>query len=175
MATPILPPAQGTISDYYESYRQHIMENDMFKGLVAQGELTHQFIKSLPEKQGDNRYQEGKWSVKEVLGHILDTERILTYRILCFMRGERQALPGFEENDYVRNSNYSTRTLKDIGEELYAVRQSTVHMIMNMDQKSLDDVGIANGAEVSIRALIYMVLVHERHHVKFIKKTYLNQ
>ncbi|MBK6396935.1 MAG: DinB family protein [Bacteroidetes bacterium] len=175
MATPILPPAQGTISDYYESYRQHIMENDMFKGLVAQGELTHQFIKSLPEKQGDNRYQEGKWSVKEVLGHILDTERILTYRILCFMRGERQALPGFEENDYVRNSNYSTRTLKDIGEELYAVRQSTVHMIMNMDQNSLDDVGIANGAEVSIRALIYMVLVHERHHVKFIKKTYLNQ
>lgn len=175
MATPILPPAQGTISDYYESYRQHIMENDMFKGLVAQGELTHQFIKSLPEKQGDNRYQEGKWSVKEVLGHILDTERILTYRILCFMRGERQALPGFEENDYVRNSNYSTRTLKDIGEELYAVRQSTVHMIMNMDQNTLDDVGIANGAEVSIRALIYMVLVHERHHVKFIKKTYLNQ
>jgi len=175
MATPILPPAQGTISDYYESYRQHIMENDMFKGLVAQGELTHQFIKSLPEKQGDNRYQEGKWSVKEVLGHILDTERILTYRILCFMRGERQALPGFEENDYVRNSNYSTRTLKDIGEELYAVRQSTVHMIMNMDQNTLDDVGIANGAKVSIRALIYMVLVHERHHVKFIKKTYLNQ
>ncbi len=175
MATPILPPAQGTISDYYESYRQHIMENDMFKGLVAQGELTHQFIKSLPEKQGDNRYQEGKWSVKEVLGHILDTERILTYRILCFMRGERQALPGFEENDYARNSNYSTRTLKDIGEELYAVRQSTVHMIMNMDQNTLDDVGIANGAEVSIRALIYMVLVHERHHVKFIKKTYLNQ
>ena len=175
MATPILPPAQGTISDYYESYRQHIMENDMFKGLVAQGELTHQLIKSLPEKQGDNRYQEGKWSVKEVLGHILDTERILTYRILCFMRGERQALPGFEENDYARNSNYSTRTLKDIGEELYAVRQSTVHMIMNMDQNSLDDVGIANGAEVSIRALIYMVLVHERHHVKFIKKTYLNQ
>ena len=175
MATPILPPAQGTISDYYESYRQHIMENDMFKGLVAQGELTHQFIKSLPEKQGDNRYQEGKWSVKEVLGHILDTERILTYRILCFMRGERQALPGFEENDYARNSNYSTRTLKDIGEELYAVRQSTVHMIMNMDQNTLDDIGIANGAEVSIRALIYMVLVHERHHVKFIKKTYLNQ
>ena len=175
MATPILPPAQGTISDYYESYRQHIMENDMFKGLVAQGELTHQFIKSLPEKQGDNRYQEGKWSVKEVLGHILDTERILTYRILCFMRGERQALPGFEENDYARNSNYSTRTLKDIGEELYAVRQSTVHMIMNMDQNTLDDVGIANGAEVSIRALIYMVLVHERYHVKFIKKTYLNQ
>ena len=175
MTTPILPPAQGTISDYYESYRQHIMENDMFKGLVAQGELTHQFIKSLPEKQGDNRYQEGKWSVKEVLGHILDTERILTYRILCFMRGERQALPGFEENDYVRNSNYSTRTLKDIGEELYAVRQSTVHMIMNMDQNTLDDVGIANGAKVSIRALIYMVLVHERHHVKFIKKTYLNQ
>ena len=175
MATPILPPAQSTISDYYESYRQHIMENDMFKGLVAQGELTHQFIKSLPEKQGDNRYQEGKWSVKEVLGHILDTERILTYRILCFMRGERQALPGFEENDYARNSNYSTRTLKDIGEELYAVRQSTVHMIMNMDQNTLDDVGIANGAKVSIRALIYMVLVHERHHVKFIKKTYLNQ
>jgi hypothetical protein len=65
--------------------------------------------------------------------------------------------------------------LKDIGEELYAVRQSTVHMILNMDQNTLDDVGIANGAEVSIRALIYMVLVHERHHVKFIKKTYLNQ
>ncbi len=175
MSTPILPPDVGTISEYYESYRQHIMENDMFKGLVAQGELTHQFIKSLPEKQGDNRYQEGKWSVKEVLGHVLDTERVMTYRILCFMRGERQSLPGFEEDDYVRNSNYSTRTLKDIGEELYAVRQSTIHMLLNMDLNTLDDVGIANNKEVSVRALIYMVLVHERHHVKFIKKTYLNQ
>ena len=175
MSTPILPPDGGTISEYYESYRQHIMENDMFKGLVAQGELTHQFIKSLPEKQGDNRYQEGKWSVKEVLGHVLDTERVMTYRILCFMRGERQSLPGFEEDDYVRNSNYSTRTLKDIGEELYAVRQSTIHMLLNMDMNTLDDVGIANNKEVSVRALIYMVLVHERHHVKFIKKTYLNQ
>ncbi|MFZ7116103.1 MAG: DinB family protein [Bacteroidota bacterium] len=175
MSTPILPPDVGTISEYYESYRQHIMENDMFKGLVAQGELTHQFIKSLPEKQGDNRYQEGKWSVKEVLGHVLDTERVMTYRILCFMRGERQSLPGFEEDDYVRNSNYTTRTLKDIGEELYAVRQSTIHMLLNMDLNTLDDVGIANNKEVSVRALIYMVLVHERHHVKFIKKTYLNQ
>ena len=175
MSTPILPPDVGTISEYYESYRQHIMENDMFKGLVAQGELTHQFVKSLPEKQGDNRYQEGKWSVKEVLGHVLDTERVMTYRILCFMRGERQSLPGFEEDDYVRNSNYSTRTLKDIGEELYAVRQSTIHMLLNMDLNTLDDVGIANNKEVSVRALIYMVLVHERHHVKFIKKTYLNQ
>ena len=171
MSTPILPPAAGTLSEYYESYRHHIMENDLFKGLVAQGELTHQFIKSLSEKQGDNRYEEGKWSIKEVMGHLLDTERILTYRILCIMRGERQGLPGFEENDYVRNSNYSARTLKDIGEELYAVRQSTIHMILNLDINTLDYVGIANGKEVSVRALIYFVLVHERHHVKFVKKT----
>ncbi len=174
MAFSILPPAEGTIREYYESYRQHIMENDMFKGLVAQGELTFQFLKSLPEKQGDNRYQEGKWSIKEVFGHLMDTERILTYRILCFMRGERQPLPGFEENDYVRNSNYAARTLKDIGEEMYAIRQSTIHMILNMDMNTLDAIGIANGNEVTVRALIYMVLVHERHHVKFIKRYYLN-
>ena len=174
MAFSILPPEPGTLNDYYESYRQYIMENDIFKGLVAQGELTHQFIKSLPEKQGDNRYQEGKWSVKEVIGHVLDTERIFIFRILSFMRGERQALPGFEENDYVRNSNYSSRTLKDIGEELYIVRQSTIHMIMNMDVNTLDDAGIANNKEFTVRALIYMVLVHERHHITFIKKMYLN-
>lgn len=174
MAFSILPPAEGTLNEYYESYRHHIIENDMFKGLVAQGELTLQFIRSLPEKQGDNRYQEGKWSIKEVLGHIMDTERILTYRILCFMRGERQGLPGFEENDYVSNSNYSSRTLKDIADEMYAIRQSTIHMLMNMDVNTLDDSGIANGKEVSVRALIYFVLVHERHHVKFVKKTYLN-
>lgn len=175
MAFSMTPPAEGTLSDYYESYRKYIMENDMFKGLVAQGELTNQFIKSLPEKQGDNRYQEGKWTIKEVLGHIMDTERILTYRILCFMRGERQSLPGFEENDYARNGNYSSRTLKDIGEEMYAIRQSTIHLLLNMDENTIDNIGLANGGEVSVRALIYMTLVHERHHVNFVKKNYLNQ
>ena len=174
MSFTILPPQEGTIDEYYESYRRFIMENDVFKGLVAQGELTNQFIKSLPEKQGDIRYMEGKWTIKEVLGHLMDTERILSYRILCFMRGDRQSLPGFEENDYVRNSNYSTRTLKDMRDEMYAIRQSTIHMILNMDVNTLDDIGYANNKEVSVRALIYMILVHERHHVNVIKRKYLN-
>lgn len=174
MAFSITAPEPGTISEYYESYRHHLMENDMLKGLIAQGELSFQFIRSLPERQGDIRYEEGKWTIKEVLGHIADTERILSYRLLCFMRGERQNLPGFEENDYVRNSNFSTRTLKDIGEELHAIRQSTVQMILNMDFNTLDDIGYANDNAVSVRALIYFILVHERHHVHFIKKKYLS-
>ena len=161
------------MSEYYESYRHYILENDIYKGLIAQGEMTYQFLKSLSDVQGSIRYEAGKWSIREVAGHIIDTERIFNFRALSIMRGDKQSLPGMEEDKYAANANYDSRTMADIADELYTVRQSTLHLIGNMDPEKLDLVGIANQNPVSVRALIYFMLVHERHHIGVIKRKYL--
>ncbi|MBL0104320.1 MAG: DinB family protein [Bacteroidetes bacterium] len=169
----ILPPEVGMMSEYYESYRHYILENDIYKGLIAQGEMTYQFLKSLSDVQGSIRYEAGKWSIREVAGHIIDTERIFNFRALSIMRGDKQSLPGMEEDEYAANANYDSRTMADIADELYTVRQSTLHLIGNMDPEKLDLVGIANQNPVSVRALIYFMLVHERHHIGVMKRKYL--
>ena len=161
------------MSEYYESYRHYILENDIYKGLIAQGEMTYQFLKSLSDVQGSIRYEAGKWSIREVAGHIIDTERIFNFRALSIMRGDKQSLPGMEEDKYAANANYDSRTMADIADELYTVRQSTLHLIGNMDPEKLDLVGIANQNPVSVRALIYFMLVHERHHIGVMKRKYL--
>lgn len=173
MNTHITAPALGTMIPYYESYRHLLVETDILQALNDQQTITYQFIQLLTAAEGEISYEAGKWSVKEVLGHLIDTERILSYRLLCFMRGEKQSLPGFDENLYAKNSNYSTRKLNDISEELKVVRTSTILLIQNMNIKFLDKVGIANEKEVTIRSIIYFILVHERHHLSVIKSRYL--
>ncbi len=173
MYTHISAPAVGTMIPYYESYRHLLVETDILQALIDQQSTTYQFMQSLKTDQGEIKYEVSKWSVKEVLGHLIDTERILSYRLLCFMRGEKQSLPAFDENEYAKNSNYSTRKLNDISEEMKAVRTSTILMIQNMDFKLLDQVGTANEKEVSVRSIIYFILVHERHHLSVIKSRYL--
>ena len=169
----ITAPATGTMIPYYESYRHLLVETDILQALVNQQAITFHFVQSLTTLQGEIIYAPGKWSVKEVLGHMIDAERILSYRILCFLRGEKQSLPGFDENEYAKNSNYSTRKLENISEELKAIRASTIILIQNMDFELLDHIGKANVKEVSIRAIIYFILVHERHHLSIIKNKYL--
>ena len=175
MSTLISPPPAGTLSEYYESYRHYILENDIYKGLIAQGEMTYQFLKSLTEEQGNFKYASDKWSVKEVIGHLIDCERIFCYRALAIMRGDKSPLPGMDENAYAANANYHSRTLRDIADEYYTVRQSTLHLAGNPDATALDNVGIANQKEVTPRALFYFMLVHERHHTGVIRKKYHGQ
>lgn len=171
----IKPPFIGTMTPYYESYRRYINDKDLLSSLHDELLITSELILSLDESQGNFRYADGKWSIKEVLGHICDTERILSYRAFSIMRGEKQSLLGFDENEYMKNSNFSTRTLKDIMNEFESVRKATISLFKMMDENRLDQSGIANGNQVTVRALIYFILAHERHHQLFIKSKYLSQ
>lgn len=170
----IKPPSIGTMSPYYESYRHYISDEDLLTSLQNEFLITSELIKPLNESQGNLCYAEGKWTVKEVLGHVCDTERILSYRALCIMRGEKQSLLGFDENEYTKNSNFSRRTLPDILNEFESVRKATISLFSTMDENRIDQIGVANGNQVTVRALIYFILVHQRHHLLFIKSKYLN-
>lgn len=134
---------------------------------------TKEFIRSLPEEKLLHRYAEGKWTIKEVLVHIIDDERIYAYRALSFARNDATELPGFEQDDYARNSRANERSIDDILDEFVAVRDSTIALFNGLDEEALGRGGVANGNFVTVRALTYHIAGHEMHHVNLIKERYL--
>lgn len=169
----IVKPELSTLPGYYQSYSKYLPEEDMLDALRRQTQETSLFLGTLSETHGDLIYSPGKWKLKEVLGHVMDTERILTYRALRFSRKDTTSLPGFDENEYAINSMFSGRTIKSIQEEWKAVRNATVELFSNLDGSMLDLAGKANNNTVSVRALLYFVIVHERHHLAVIRERYL--
>lgn len=122
--------------------------------------------------KGNYRYAENKWTLKEVLLHIIDAERVFGYRALCIARGEQQNLPGFSENDYAANSNADAREMADLLEEYQAVRAASVCLLRSLTTAQADMIGVANGKPVSVRALAYMMTGHELHHIHILKERY---
>ncbi len=143
---------------------QHMKEN---LGTVKE------FILSLPPEKLLYRYAPGKWSIKEILVHITDDERIYSYRALRFARNDAAELPGFEQDNYAVESNADERELENILEEYEAVRRATIALFNGLDDKALIRRGIADGNEDTVRALAYHIAGHELHHIDFIKKHYL--
>ncbi|MGB8007958.1 MAG: DinB family protein, partial [Terriglobales bacterium] len=126
-----------------------------------------------PEADGDLRYAPDKWSVKEVLGHICDAERVFAYRALRISRGDKTPLASFDENEFARNSPLSRRPLSDSIEDYIAVRRATVSLFRNLDEAAWARRGVASNHEVSVRALAYMIAGHELHHRKMLEEKYL--
>jgi uncharacterized damage-inducible protein DinB len=135
--------------------------------------VMKKFILSLPEAKLMYRYAAGKWTIKETLVHIMDTERIFAYRALRFSRNDTTALPGYEQNDYVPYSKANERTLADIFREYGAVREATLSLFESFGEEDLLRKGIANGNPASVRALAYQIAGHELHHMKIIKERYV--
>ncbi len=125
------------------------------------------------EAEGDLRYAPGKWSLKEVLGHINDTERIMSYRALRIARGDATPLPGFEQDDYVRNASSAPVALSDWIEDYIAVRRATVSLFRNLDKTAWSRRGVVNGNEITACALAYVIAGHEMHHRKILEEKYL--
>jgi hypothetical protein len=121
----------------------------------------------------DYAYAPGKWTIREMMGHIIDTERILVYRLMCFARNEKQALPGFEEDDYVANAHFADRSLASFCEEFALLRQSNLFLIKSLTDAELDRIGNGNGKNISVRALVFVIAGHVIHHTAVIKKRYL--
>ncbi len=127
------------------------------------------------EKNASFRYAEEKWSVKEVLGHIVDAERVFSYRALCIARGEKQSLPSFDENEYVQQANFDKRTLRNLLDEYDSVRLATVALFKSFSEEILMRKGIANGESITVQALLYIIAGHEIHHRRILDEKYLSK
>ena len=150
-------------------------DGSLIEQLKTSLERTKNLINSLSSEQLDYRYEKNKWSIKEVLVHIIDDERIDGYRALSFARNDKTNFPGFEQDDYNLNSDTSERTIENIMEEYEALRLSTIALFNGLSEKSLKRIGIANGNKASARALGYHILGHDLHHIKIIEDLYLKR
>jgi len=166
-------PLADEYDAYYAQYINLVPDGDVLQHLGRQIEETVRLLGSLSDRDGDFRYAEGKWSIKEVIGHVADTERIFVYRALCFARGEPAGLPSFDENEYVRRAKFASRRLPDLIAELRAVRGSTLEFFAGLDAEESERRGRANNKPYSVRAIAYIITGHERHHAKGLTQRYL--
>ncbi len=162
------------IQEYPEWGLQYISKVEGNAIAILEEQVTDftDFINSLTEI-ADYAYAPGKWTIKEMMGHIIDTERILVFRLMSFARGEKAALPGFEEDDYVTNAHFPDRSLASFSEEFILLRKSNLFLINSLNERELDTIGNANGKSMSVRALVYVLAGHIIHHVGVIKERYL--
>lgn len=167
-------PNLSTIPDFYKNYVRNVEEEDLIPALINNGNLTIDLIKSIPEASGNYRYAEGKWSIKEVLSHMIDAERIFTYRALRFARNDKTELHGFEENDYAPESNAENRKLYKILDEYNNVRASTVDLFSSFSEEMLNRTGVANGNEMSVRAIGFVIAGHDAHHRRVLNERYFS-
>jgi hypothetical protein len=160
---------------FYEPYIEALVSNE--KNILENLKETHleaiALLKDLPEKKQHYRYAEGKWTIKELIQHFIDAERVLSYRALRFARRDATNLPGYEEDDYVKNSNGDTRDYNDLLEEFSAVRNTTILLFNSFTHESLQRIGSANGSIISVRALGFIISGHLQHHLTIIKDRYL--
>ena len=172
-ATAPARPGSDEYAPYYEKYTSLVPEGDVVETLRRQAAETLALLRSVDEEQAGSRYEPGKWSVKEVVGHVIDTERIFAYRALRFARGDRTELPGFEQDGYIENAEFDRRTLRDLAEEFEHVRGATLKLFGSLSPEAWLRRGTASGNQVSVRALAYIAAGHEAHHVNILRTRYL--
>jgi hypothetical protein len=166
-------PDESEFLPYYGKYIAMVPEGDIIATLEAQARDSKAFLSGVGAAVSTYRYAPGKWSVKEILGHVIDSERVFAARALTFARGDSARLPGFEQDDYVRTAGSDTFPLPELAAELEAVRRSTVFLFRHLPEDAWLRRGVANDAEVSVRALAYIIAGHELHHWEVLRTRYL--
>jgi len=166
-------PESNEYAPYYEKYVSLVPDADLVETLERQGAETLALLRGLSEERGAHRYEPGKWSVKQVVGHINDGERIFAYRALAIARGDRQPLPGMDQEEYMAGVDFDARTLASLLDEFEAVRASTVHLLRHLSPEAWERRGTASGNEVTVRALAYIITGHVAHHVRVLGERYL--
>ena len=159
---------------YYDSYIDLVRDKVILFTLDEQMNFTYAFLMTISEKKGDYAYADGKWTLKEVIGHLIDAERVFAYRAMRFARKDKTDLPGFEEDDYVKNANFASRSLADLAEELLMLRKSNMYLFNSFNEDTMKLTGTANGSEISVEALLFAIAGHQKHHLKVINDRYLN-
>lgn len=166
-------PEETEYLPYYGKYIAMVPDGDILAVLSRQLEETLSLLRGIPESEAGHRYGPGKWSIREVVGHMIDCERIFAYRALRFARGDQTPLSGFEENDYVRNATFDEVPLGSLAAELESVRGATLFLFQHLDGEAWKRAGVANGSPVSVRALVYIIAGHELHHRGILRDRYL--
>jgi hypothetical protein len=168
-------PGAGEYAPYYAGYVALVPDGEILTLLRDQLAETEALLREFRAERGDHRYAPGKWSVKEIVGHVADAERVFAYRALRFARGDTTPLPGYEQDDFVRGGNFAARALPEIAGELRSVRMASITLFAGLSEEALLRRGHANGVEFSVRALAWIIAGHERHHAKIIRERYLER
>jgi len=165
-------PAPGDYAPYAEQYVVLVAGDDIVEALATQLKQTVTLFSGRSERDGNFRYAPDKWSVKDVLGHVADAERVFAYRALRIARGDQTPLAGFEQDDYVRGARFSGRKLADVAEEYADVRQASLALFRSLDEEAWLRRGVASNNPVTVLALAYLIAGHELHHRKILDERY---
>src|ERR1700712_1724583 len=165
-------PQPDEFVPYYNTYISKVPDGDVIEFLERSKDSTYQLFNNLTDEQANYAYAEGKWTLKEALGHIIDTERVFAFRAFCYSR-DFVEFPGFDQDIYVANSTFNSRSIHDLAAEFKATRESNLFFIKALTDGQLNRKGIASGNPATVRALIYMIAGHELHHVNIVKERYL--
>ncbi len=168
-------PTKGDYPEYFETYFKNIKDKNPIELMESQKIEISSLLSGLSEAKANYRYAEGKWSIKEVLGHLIDSERVFCYRAVAIARGETQSLPGFEQDDYVHYGNFDSRELSDLLDEYQKVREATIPLLKSFDEKDYDKRGVANNNPLTVRAVMFLIPGHEKHHLNILKERYFKK
>lgn len=167
-------PEIDEFDSYYKRYISLVEDGDVIATLDNQIAETLALLEKIDEEKAGFRYADGKWSVKELLGHVIDTERIFAYRALRIARGDATPIEGYEQDDYIENAEFDNCRLADLAEEFALCRKSNIFMFKGLSEAAWHRRGIANKREITVRALAYISAGHELYHVNILKQRYLN-
>jgi len=166
-------PEKTEYDPYYAHYVSLVADRDIIDTLASQPTRLRDLFTAIPEENGGFRYAEGKWSMKEVLGHLIDGERMFAYRLFRISRGDETPIEGFEQDGYIENAHTDDRSFSDLLEEFSLLRRANMMLFNNLKDDAWMRVGTANNAKVSVRALFYIMAGHIEHHLGVLKEKYL--
>jgi len=166
-------PAHNEYPEYYSRYVSRVPEGDVLDTIENQIAETTAFLATIDEKTANHRYTADKWSIKQVVGHLIDIERLFQYRVLAFARRDPAPLPGMEQDDYVDNANFDDRTLAELIDEYRITRQAGLSLFKSFDDDVQMRKGIANEVEFTVRTIPFILAGHDIHHIGVIKDRYL--
>jgi hypothetical protein len=168
----IARPEANEYAPFYEKYVTLVPDGNIIEILEQQGEKTLALFGTLSEEKGNFRYAPDKWSIKQLVGHVADTERIFAYRALRFARNDQHPLEGFEQDGYIANADFDSCRLSDLATEFGYVRKSSIYLLRHLSDEAWRRRGVASDNEVSVRALAYMLAGHELHHLNVLSERY---
>ena len=168
----IARPGPDEYAPYYERYIRLVAPDDALEALIAQAEPTARCLGAVDEAGALRRYAPGKWTVKQVVGHVVDSERVFAYRALRIARGDATPLPGFDENRFAEHGDFDARPLADLVLEYRAVRAASIALFASLSEVTLGRRGVANDTPVSARAIAWMIAGHELHHRRVLIERY---
>ena len=167
-------PAPDEFPTFYAGYVAHVPDGDVVEALIGSAEITAALLHDVSDDVAERAYAAGKWTLKEVLLHCADAERIFAYRALRIARGDETPLPGWDENAYAPQSGAAARSLHSILDEFESVREATVTLFQGLPEESWSRVGTANGRSISVRAIAWITAGHLLHHLQVIQERYLS-